>query len=273
MATLYNLIRDIVFTLYDLTIKGKINTIPRMNIKTTPLILKQSYLVSPTIKHFVFSCLDDKIKNFTAGQFITMHFEIHGKAFKRSYSIANREHNDDIEFAAGYVEKGPATEMLFALAPGDTIDVNGPFGRLTLKEEPVKRYLLIATSTGVTPYRAMMRELTEKLKQDPELSVHILLGVRSPEDLLYRDEFISFTEQMPNAYFHACYSRAGDTEQFSDHEFSGYVQDKLVELNPNPETDIAYLCGNPAMVDACYSTLSELAFHIKQIRREKYISR
>lgn len=243
-----------------------------MKIKTSPLTLEKSYLLNPSVKHFVFSCQDEKINQFIPGQFITMHFDIDGKVLKRSYSIANRTNNQRIEFAAGFVPEGPATEKLFNLAPGDSIEVNGPFGRLVLKDESPKRYIFIATSTGVTPYRAMLNEFANRLTQNPGLEIHILLGVRTREELLYQEEFLDFASSHPSAHFHACYSReqAAELEQF---EHKGYVQTLLTKLNPDPQGDIVYLCGNPSMVDACHELLTQHEFELKNIRREKYISR
>ena len=41
---------------------------------------------------------------------------------------------------------------------------------------------------------------------------------------------------------------------------------------PTPHTDIAYLCGNPNMVDACFEALKAAGLPIPHIRREKYVS-
>ena len=53
---------------------------------------------------------------------------------------------------------------------------------------------------------------------------------------------------------------------------SGHVQNVLAELGPEPARDIAYLCGNPNMVDAAFNALKESGLPVSQIRREKYIS-
>jgi NAD(P)H-flavin reductase len=50
------------------------------------------------------------------------------------------------------------------------------------------------------------------------------------------------------------------------------VQQALPEFAPNPATDIAYLCGNPNMVDACFEALKGFGLAVPQIRREKYVS-
>jgi NAD(P)H-flavin reductase len=50
------------------------------------------------------------------------------------------------------------------------------------------------------------------------------------------------------------------------------VQNVLPEVAPQPEHDIAYLCGNPDMVDATFAVLKDIGLPIKHIRREKYVS-
>ena len=52
----------------------------------------------------------------------------------------------------------------------------------------------------------------------------------------------------------------------------GYVQNVLADIAPEPEGDIAYLCGNPNMVDACVEALKGFGLPMKHIRREKYVS-
>ena len=52
----------------------------------------------------------------------------------------------------------------------------------------------------------------------------------------------------------------------------GYVQQHLGEFAPDAARDIAYLCGNPDMVDACFEALKGFGLPVPQIRREKYVS-
>lgn len=238
---------------------------------TTQVI--DSYSISPAVKHFVLS-YPDADWNYIAGQFITIHFEKDGKAIKRSYSLANAPGNrKQLEFAAGYVEAGPGTEYLFALKPGDNVTVSGPYGRLILPQHTTPgRYIFIATSTGITPYRAMLPALETLLKQQPELDITILLGARQAEDAIYEAEFRAFCETHPNTHFITCLSRANKAA-CDEGVFFGYVQDKLLELNPNSATDMVFLCGNPGMIDACFELLKNRGFESAQVIREKYISR
>jgi ferredoxin-NADP reductase len=242
-----------------------------MLIKTYPIKLQTATMLTPSVKHFVFNYNEPPYADFVPGQFITMHFEIDGKKFRRSYSLANATPNNLVEFAAGFVKNGPASEKLFSLQEGDTINISGPVGRLILRDEPVERYIFIATSTGVTPYLSMLQSIGNKLKNNPSLEVYILQGIQHKEDLLYGEDFINFCETHKQAHFFACYSRE-QGNNLNGYEHLGYIQTKLKQLIPEPKTDIIYLCGNPDMVDDTFSYLKELNFDKKNIRREKYIS-
>ncbi len=244
-----------------------------MQINTFPITLVESFMISPKVKHFIFNCQILPYFNYSPGQFITIHFEHQGKMLKRSYSIANAPTQDNkIELAAGYIEHGPGTELLYHLNPGDTIQASGPYGRLTLKENNFSRFILVATSTGVTPYRAMLQELEKLMSQSPELQVVILQGVQRREEVLYADEFQHFAQKYPQARFMPYLSRQPQGE-LTENEFSGYVKHAFPTLNLNPEQDIIYLCGNPGMIDEAFNSLKDQGFAMQQIIREKYISR
>ena len=239
---------------------------------TFPIILEDAFMLSPKVKHFIFKSSQTPAFNYLPGQFITIHFERDGKILRRCYSIANEPtQNNLIEFDAGYAEGGPGTELLFNLKPGDSININGPFGRLILKEDIPKRYILVATSTGITPYRAMIAELTKRLHANPDLNIVILQGVQKREDVLYKDEFIALTTRFPRAIFRTYLSRE-QAHDLGEHEHTGYVQSAFPELTLNPQQDIVYLCGNPGMIDDSFAYLKDNNFVMQQIIREKYIS-
>lgn len=243
-----------------------------MSVKTFPIVLENAFMLSPKVKHFVFRSQQETVFDYLPGQFITIHFEHNQKMIRRSYSIANAPtHNNCIEFSAGFAENGPGTNLLFNLQIGDVLQINGPFGRLTLKEETARRYILVATSTGITPYRAMLNELANRLEQNKDLQVVILQGVQRRENLLFGDEFLAFAAQHPQVTFRAYYSQESE-HPLNAHEHRGYVQSAFGELQLKPLEDIVYLCGNPSMIDEAFTYLKENDFPIQHIIREKYIS-
>lgn len=243
-----------------------------MAVQTFPVILQHAELITPKIRHLAFTRADNDHFQSIPGQFISVHFEIEGKPVRRSYSIATIPGSSNlIEFAISYVKGGPASELLFNIQPGHELQFSGPYGRLILREETIKRYFLIATGTGVTPYRAMLPQIIEKLAADPSLEIWILLGVQYRQDQLYPADFLAYSAQQPRLHFRTYHSR-DELIDAKSYEFKGYVQSAFDELIPDAAHDVVYLCGNPNMIDNSYEILKELGFSAQQVRREKYVS-
>ncbi|MCF6765955.1 ferredoxin--NADP reductase [Thiotrichales bacterium 19S3-7] len=244
-----------------------------MAIKTFDLELISAKMITPHVKHLVLKRADGEAFEFTAGQFITFLFDCsEAKPKRRSYSIATipaTDNTNEIEIAISYVEGGIATRNLFDMQPGDCFSATGPAGRLVLRDEPVKRLILVGTGTGIAPYRAMLPELADKVEKE-NIQVEVLLGVQYRKDALYSEDFLQFSQSYENINFTACLSR--EKEDLETHEHQGYVQSQFEMLNLNPQEDIIYLCGNPNMIDQAYELLKEKGFDIKNVRREKYIS-
>lgn len=240
------------------------------------LRLVDSFMLASAVRHLVLERVDGQPLAFNPGQFLQVHFHYDdGTATKRSYSVATVGDGSSpvsrIEIAVSYVEGGAATRLLGDLAQGEVIDASGPYGRFCLQPADAHpRYLLLATGTGVTPYRAMLPQL-EKLLARGDREVVLLYGARNEAELLYGEEFEAFAQSHPGFMFHGCLSRQ-PRESPRPTDRSGHVQNVLAELGPGAERDIAYLCGNPNMVDAAFAALKEAGLPVSQIRREKYIS-
>jgi ferredoxin-NADP reductase len=241
------------------------------------LRLADSRMLASSVRHMAFERADGTPFAFVPGQFVQIHFNYaDGKPTKRSYSVATIGPGDGspvqrLEMAVSYVDGGAATELLGNLAEGQTIDASGPYGRFCLMDPDAnRRYLLVATGTGVTPYRSMLPQLKVLM---PARNVHVALvyGARNESELLYGEEFEAFARENPLFQFYACLSRAPRAVPRA-HDRSGHVQVALDELKPDPAHDIAYLCGNPNMVDQAFAQLKEAGLPIPHIRREKYIS-
>lgn len=239
------------------------------------LKLADSRMLAPTVRHLAFERADGAPFKFTPGQFVQIHFNYDdGKPTKRSYSVgtpAAGSEVDKLELAVSFVDGGAATKLLGGLEHGGSIDASGPYGRFCLMDDDAnQRYFLIATGTGITPYRAMLPSI-EKRIAERGTRVALLYGARNEQELLYGEEFEAFAGKHPEFSFHPCLSRAARAAPRAN-DRRGHVQDVLPELQPHPEHDIAYLCGNPDMIDANFTLLKELGMPIKHIRREKYVS-
>jgi ferredoxin-NADP reductase len=234
-------------------------------------------MLAPTARHLVFARDDGQPLDFVPGQFVQVHFHYpDGTPTKRSYSLATiHDHalgaGETVEIAVSYVPGGAATALFEGMREGDRIEASGPYGRFSLMPGDVNaRYLLIGTGTGVTPYRAMLPELA-RLIVERNIEIVLLFGARTPAELLYGEDFYAFAATHPRFRFIPCFSRELPADPHRDVR-RGYVQDALDEFAPNAETDIAYLCGNPNMVDAAFEALKARSLPVPHIRREKYVS-
>ena len=251
------------------------------------LIFEWEKKIAPGLSHLAFRQENaEGAFEFEPGQFITLLFGEGKELKRRSYSIASLPvyqpgvqglaRVDLIEIVVSYVPGGFASEILFNLKPGQVLKAMGPVGRLVLrKEEPKSRYILIGTGTGIGPYRSMLPALLERVKQSVSsikpFSVDLVLGVRTREEAMFKNDFEAFAAQDENFRFQACYSRE-KPENLGENEYVGYVQESFSRLNLNPLEDAVYLCGNPNMIDEAFEQLKALGFEIGDIRREKYIS-
>ena len=242
-----------------------------------PLRLVGSRMIAPTVRHLDFVRDDGLPLDFVPGQFIQVHFNYpDGTATKRSYSLATMHDHalgpgESVQIAVSYVPGGAATALFTALDEGQQIQASGPYGRFCLMPaDSNRRYLLIGTGTGVTPYRAMLPQLAQAMAQR-DLDVVLLFGARTPAELIYGEDFAEFADAHPRFRFVPCFSRELPAVARAEAR-RGYVQDALVGLAPDPGHDIAYLCGNPNMVDACFEALKAAGLPVPHIRREKYVS-
>ena len=246
-----------------------------------PLKLTARRMIAPSVAHLSFLRDDGQPLDYIPGQFIQVHFAYaDDSAARRSYSLATQHDHalapgEAVEIAVSYVPGGAATALFEGLPIGGTVDASGPFGRFCLlPQDANRRYLLIGTGTGITPYRAMLPQL-EKLMAGRGVEVVLLQGARTPDELLYGDEFRAFAQAHAGFRYVPCLSRelpAADSAHAHADVRHGYVQNALAEFAPTADGDIAYLCGNPNMVDACFEALKEHGLPIPQIRREKYVS-
>ena len=210
-----------------------------------------------------------------AGQFLRLHFtQDDGLETFRSYSIASifaeeKTIMDEVDVAVSWVPGGLATEKLSHMQVGESMEATGPYGRFCLLPDRHERYFLIATGTGVTPYRAMLNEVALRLQQGSEF--YVVMGAQDETGLLYEADFLALEQQYDNFHYIPCLSRK-QRDQVRSNDQVGYVQDYLDGFDFNPENDIAYLCGNPNMVDEAFTLLKEKGMPVPLIKREKYIS-
>jgi NAD(P)H-flavin reductase len=225
---------------------------------------------TPFVKRFFLMIHDEAVFSFIAGQFITLDLPISDKRQKRwrSYSIASAPIDDNvIELCIVRKYDGEGTAYLFEkVSVGDTLTFKGPDGAFTLHEHALdKHVVMVCTGTGIAPFRSMILNLINKKLNFK--SIHLILGARYEQDILYRNEFEQLAENDSRFSFDIALSRQ---ENWKGHR--GYVHDiyKHHYKEVNDET-LFYLCGWTNMVDdAVANIIVDLGYDKKQVVYELY---
>ena len=218
--------------------------------------------IAPGVRHFVFEAPELAQLKFTPGQFVSLSGSVEGKTITRAYSIASPPSaGNRFELCLNRVHFGAFSPHLFELVPGDTVEMGAPLGAFTLRE-PMRDSLLIATGTGIAPFRSILKA---QLQADSP-AITLLFGVRHESHLLYRAEFAALARRFLQFRFWPTLSQPDPGWKGR----VGRVQKHLAEATGG-RTDIdVYLCGLQAMVDEVRQLLKGMGFDRKQIRYEKY---
>jgi ferredoxin-NADP reductase len=202
---------------------------------------------------------------FDPGQWVSLILPVDGERLIRAYSIASSPRADDtFDLAVTHVIDGPASDYLYSLNPGERLQLTGPFGTFLIRYPIDRPIYLIATGTGVAPFRAMLHDLLER--QEVTVPVTLVFGVRTAGDILYREEFEDLARRFPNFHFLPTLSRPGADWSGA----TGYVQAAAARLLlPRHEADI-YVCGVRKMVNETRLKLKEWEYDRKHIHYERY---
>ena len=191
----------------------------------------------------------------------------------RLYSIASTRYGDDMKGTtttlcvrrATYwcpelkaddpAKKGVCSNFLCDTKPGDEIMLTGPAGKVMLmpEDKPTADLIMVATGTGIAPYRSFIRRLfTEKTPAGAAYkgTAWLFLGVANKDALLYDDEWQKVLKEYPNNFK---LDYALSREQNNKKGGKMYIQDKVEEYADEIFTRMEngahmYFCGLKGMM-------------------------
>ncbi len=224
--------------------------------------LLESHEIAPEIRHFTFDTPGVEPFLFVPGQWVSFEETVNGESITRAYSIASPPGGNRFELCLNRVENGRLSPYLFSMHPGDTVEMRGPFGTFLFRDPPCDS-LLVATGTGIAPFRAMLQS---RLATHQSQQITLLFGVRREESLLYRAEFEELAREHASFRFWPTLTRPGPDWKGR----TGRVQQHLDEaLGPRRDIDV-YICGLHQMVDEVRAQLRSMGFDRKKMIYEKY---
>lgn len=229
---------------------------------------------------------EQHILGLPLGQHIYLSTRINGELVVRPYTPTSSD-NDKGYFdlvlkiyKAGvhpkFPDGGKLTKFLDAMKPGDTIDVRGPSGRLTYKQnglfeiradkktpptiKKVKKIGMIAGGTGITPMYQLIKDICTNSEKD-KTHMSLIFANQSEDDILLREELEEFKKNYPDQldiWFTI------DKSVKPDWQYDiGFVNEEMLAKHmPAPGDDtLILMCGPPPMIKfACVPNLEKLGF-------------
>jgi ferredoxin-NADP reductase len=204
--------------------------------------------------------------DFKTGQFITLYFP-DTPAYKRAYSLSSCALDRGFYEVTVKRDGKMGTRIVDWVKPGDKMWVIPPVGKFLPVYEPDRHLICIAGGSGVTPFRAFVREAT---RRKYPTKITILYSVRSTSDIIFNAEFLELQAENENFKFSVTCTRLAP-----DHAWTGrrgrieseWVRQHIGDLGKT----VFYACGPNALVEATEKlVLEELKVPKEQMKVEKW---
>ena len=223
--------------------------------------------LTPTIRGIWFKL--DRPMPFQAGQYVNLEVAaVDGQS--RAFSLANAPQQADmVELNVRIVPGGQVTTWLHEkLEVGDKLTLSGPYGRFFVKKSANVPLIFIAGGSGLSSPKSMIADL---LSNGCELPMTLIYGQRCREELYYDAEFTALADKYANFTYVPALSH--EPEGSSWRGARGFVNEAAkAHFGNDFRGHKAYLCGPPAMIEACISTLMQGRLFERDIYMEKFFS-
>lgn len=191
----------------------------------------------------------------------------------RLYSIASSRYGDDMSGQTSSLcvrratywdpemgkedpaKKGVCSNYLCDSKPGDDCKMTGPSGKVMLMPEENSKtdYIMVATGTGIAPYRGFIRRLFTETTPAGEAyqgTAWLFLGVANSDALLYDEEWQAVLAKHPDNFK---LDYALSREQSNSKGGKMYIQDKVEEYADDifkrlENGAVMYFCGLKGMM-------------------------
>lgn len=205
--------------------------------------------------------------SFTPGQFCQIKNPTSDRPEQpHSFSIASTPKEAYIEFC--FKVYGPWTQALAKKQAGEVLHIAGPFGRFVWEEKKDNPSVFLAGGVGVVPMYSMLQGLANDTKQ---VSITLLYGNRTEDDIAYRSQLESLIGAMPDSKI--IHILSDSRPEAGWHGLTGFITKEVLEKEtPLSQNPTFFLCGPPVFVQLMKDILKELAVTPEKIKSELYSS-
>jgi ferredoxin-NADP reductase len=203
---------------------------------------------------------------FKTGQFITIYWA-DAPDYKRAYSLSSSA-LDRGHFEITVKRDGKmGTRLVDWIKAGDRLLVLPPVGRFLPVFDPGKEMICMAGGSGVTPFRGFAREATRRNLKTPMV---VLYSVRTPEEIIFNDEFRALALENPHFRFEVTCTRLEPEDPWVGRRGRLSLEWLKEHVRDASET-VFYACGSNAFVHTAENlVLNHLHLTKDHMRSEKW---
>jgi toluene monooxygenase electron transfer component len=205
---------------------------------------------------------------FLPGQYALL--QLPGVVGARAYSMSNLANADGVwQFIVRRVPNGMGTAALFdRLVPGDTLEMDGPYGMAYLRPESPRDLVCIAGGSGLAPMLSVARAAMSRPNAG---RLDFFYGVRTPADLCAQPFLEGLAGFGTRLRFHPVVSQTVPEDGWAGAR--GFVHEELASRLDKPFADRDYyFAGPPPMIESVQQLLMiEHKVPFEQIHFDRFI--
>jgi ferredoxin-NADP reductase len=207
---------------------------------------------------------------FVGGQSIDMTLlkppETDAEGNTRTFSLASAPFEPDL-MVATRLRDTAFKRVLRKIRPESELQVEGPFGSMTLHKKVARPAVILAGGIGITPFRSMLCQAT---KANSGHRLFLFYSNRRPEDAAFLAELQELTTQHSNFTLAATMTNLERSKVSWNGEIGFINKEMLVKYVGDLAGPIYYAAGPPALVAAMRQVLSGAGVDEDDIRSEDF---
>jgi ferredoxin-NADP reductase len=207
---------------------------------------------------------------FNAGQFLRFSLidppETDDEGNSRTFSIASAPHEADLMIATRMRDTA-FKRVLRAMPLGSEIEIKGPYGKMTLHEDPSRPAVFLTGGIGITPFRSIA---VEAAASGDNHRLQLFYSNRRPEDAAFLEQLSELQKSNSNYQFIPTMTAAAGSLLPWMGE-TGYINgEKLARFVGNLKAPMYYIAGPAGMVNAMRAALADAGVDEAAIRAEEF---
>lgn len=232
------------------------------------LQLKEKIKIATDTYEFVFH--PDRKLAFKPGQYMEWtlaHQKQDTRGMRRYFTVASSPTEPDIKVGVKFYQKPSSYKMAMeSLRLQDIVVTSQLAGDFTLPSDASKKLIFIAGGIGVTPFRSMVKYLTDKKEKR---DIIMFYANNTYADIAYREIFDRARQELGINVIYTLSNLENIPPDFNCE--NGFVSQEMIErLVPDFKDRMFYISGPRSMIVSFEKTLKDMGIHARNIKTDYF---